>query len=91
MPLLLCVCMRTCACALTPSCVCVHVCTLTPSVCVCVCVCVCVLVGGRGRQAGRLSPLNAEMMEAGVLWGGCEGWLRRSAHPLGGAVCRDYE
>ena len=72
--------------------VCVYMCVLLLlRVCVCVCVCVCVLVGGRGRQAGRLSPLNAEMMEAGVLWGGCEGWLRRSAHPLGGAVCRDYE
>ena len=76
--------------ALTPVCVYVHVRVCSYSF-VCVCVCVCVVVGGRGRQAGRLSPLNAEMMEAGVLWGGCEGWLRRSAHPLGGAVCRDYE
>lgn len=46
---------------------------------------------GQGRQAGRAGPLNAEMAEAGVLWGGCEGWLWQSAHPLGGAVCRDYE
>ena len=40
-------------------------------------------------MGGEAGPLNGVRVGADG-WVGLEGWLRWSAHPLGGAVCRDH-